>query len=184
MVFLKLRMRPSRVLKKRRQKPQPLLEGLPFNFLFWGRALQPRLWFYVLFLSLLFSMSHRSDPQIGLLVMSLVSALPLLVSGHVFSRWGVPGCLLLEQSHTGKNGPNTDVCKMFWGLVRWLPAPREPESGLYIYGVEARRQGSGPVSSSGTVLGACISLSACFLCFPSNMECAPGTAQCSMVGAC
>ena len=52
---------------------------------------------------------------------------------------------------------------MFWGLVRWLPAPGEPESGLYIYGVEARRQGSGPVSSSGTVLGARISLSACFL---------------------
>lgn len=43
------------------------------------------------------------------------------------------------------------------------PAPGEPASGLYIYGVEARRLGGGPVSSSGTVLGARIGLSACFM---------------------
>lgn len=69
----------------------------------------------------------------------------------------------LEQSHTGKNSPNTDVYRTFWGLVRWFPVPGEPESGLCTYGVEASGPGSGPVSSSGTVLGACIGLSACFM---------------------
>ena len=51
----------------------------------------------------------------------------------------------------------------FGALSGGSQLPGSQESGLYTYGVEASGQGSGPVSSSGTVLGACIGLSACFM---------------------
>ena len=86
-MFLKLRMRPGKV--KKDKTPKSLLEVLPFNLLcFRGGHYNLGSVFYVLFCfsPSSFSMSHRSNPQIGLVVMSLASALHLLIQGNMFSR--------------------------------------------------------------------------------------------------
>ena len=167
MMFLKLKMRPSKVLKKRRQKPQnPFLKAFRLISCFGGGHYNLGSVIYVLFLSRLsFNESSFRPPNWPLSYVAGVCPPRARFGAHVFqmSRPWMSAPEALEQSHTGKNGPNTDVYKTFWGLVRWFPAPGEPESGLCIYRVEARGLGSGPVSSSGTVLGARSGLSACFM---------------------
>lgn len=143
--------------------------------------------FYVLFLSrLFFNESSFRPPNWPL---SYVAGICPPLAGfraHVFqmrSPW-MSASAALEQSHTGKISPNTDVYRTFWGLVRWFPAPGEPRvRPLYLWG-GGQRAGQWSCEFLRDCLR-CVHRSVCLfhVCSPSNIKHAPGTARCSLVGA-
>lgn len=125
---------------------------------------------FVLVFSLLFFNKSCRSPKSALSYIVAVHS-PLLIWGNMFS-W--PGATQVCASHAERPRQTLTPVRRSWGLGRVSPtAGAAALQPFHLRGQRAEGRG-GPVSSTGTVLGAHIDLSACFMSvFLSTWKCSP-----------